>query len=172
MLKGLIDFLISSTFEAKILRKNYIFFIIPMLNPDGIRYGNNRCSLLGVDLNRKWVKPNCILHPTIYSTKALLKHVHQEREILMFTDFHGHSSQLNVFMYGCSYDYGEFDYLKKNSFIRICPLLLSQLNPCFSYRDCSFSVEKAKSTTARIVAFKELNIQNSYTIEASYYGFL
>jgi len=28
-----------------------------MLNPDGVIYGNYRCSLLGVDLNRKWTKP-------------------------------------------------------------------------------------------------------------------
>ena len=170
MLKGFIDFLLGSSTESKLLRSNFIFFIIPMLNPDGIRYGNNRCSLLGVDLNRKWMNPNHTLHPTIYSTKKLLKFVRQDRDISMFYDFHGHSSQLNVFMYGCSYDYDEYEYLKKNSLIRITPLLLSRLNSNFSYKDCSFIMEKAKYTTARIVAFKELNIQNSYTIEGSYYG--
>ncbi len=40
-----------------------------MLNPDGVIYGNYRCSLLGVDLNRRWINPSKILHPTIYYTK-------------------------------------------------------------------------------------------------------
>jgi Predicted carboxypeptidase len=53
MMKGAIDFLLSDAREAKILRKKFIFRIIPMLNPDGVIYGNYRCSLLGVDLNRR-----------------------------------------------------------------------------------------------------------------------
>jgi hypothetical protein len=32
------------------------------------------------------------------------------------------------------------------------------------------AVEKDKETTARIVLFKELGIQNSYTLEATFYG--
>lgn len=53
MLQGFIDFLLSD--EAKELRENFVFRIVPMLNIDGVIYGNYRCSLLGVDLNRKWV---------------------------------------------------------------------------------------------------------------------
>ena len=53
MIKGAIDFLVSNTFEAQKLRKKIVFKIIPMLNPDGVRYGNYRSSLLGVDLNRR-----------------------------------------------------------------------------------------------------------------------
>lgn len=37
--------------DAQLLRKHFVFKIIPMLNPDGVVYGNYRCSLLGVDLN-------------------------------------------------------------------------------------------------------------------------
>ena len=59
--------------DAKLLRKHYIFKIVPMLNPDGVVYGNYRCSLLGVDLNRKWVKPCRALQPTIYYMKSLIK---------------------------------------------------------------------------------------------------
>lgn len=53
MIRGAIDFLLSDTREARILRKKFVFKIVPMLNPDGVRYGNYRCSLLGVDLNRR-----------------------------------------------------------------------------------------------------------------------
>jgi murein tripeptide amidase MpaA len=51
MLEGIIEFLLSNSKEAIFLRKNYIFKIVPILNPDGVIYGNYRCSLLGVDLN-------------------------------------------------------------------------------------------------------------------------
>ncbi len=67
MLKGTIDYFLSE--EAKELRKHFVIRIIPMLNVDGVIYGNYRCSLLGVDLNRKWVQPNVFLHPTIYFAK-------------------------------------------------------------------------------------------------------
>ena len=53
MMKGVIDLLTSRTKEADVLRQNFVFKIIPMLNPDGVIYGNYRCGLAGVDLNRR-----------------------------------------------------------------------------------------------------------------------
>jgi murein tripeptide amidase MpaA len=51
------------------MREQFIFKIIPMLNPDGVVRGNYRGDALGVDLNRRWNKPSKILHPTIYYSK-------------------------------------------------------------------------------------------------------
>jgi hypothetical protein len=45
-MKGFIDFLLSDDPEAEHLRENFIFKIIPMLNPDGVINGNYRCSLV------------------------------------------------------------------------------------------------------------------------------
>jgi murein tripeptide amidase MpaA len=73
MMKGVIDFLVSDCKEAKELRDNFVFKIIPMLNPDGVINGNTRCNLAGVDLNRQWIEPNKKLHPSIYHTKMLIK---------------------------------------------------------------------------------------------------
>ena len=53
MMQGAIDFLLSPCKEAVLLRKNFVFKLIPMLNPDGVRYGKTRVSMLGVDLNRR-----------------------------------------------------------------------------------------------------------------------
>ena len=61
--------ILSNSDLAKELRKNFVFKIVPMLNPDGVIHGNYRCSLLGCDLNRKWLLPNKYLHPSIYYTK-------------------------------------------------------------------------------------------------------
>ncbi len=69
IMEGIIKFLTGSSREAKILRHNYVFKIVPMLNPDGVIYGNYRCSLLGVDLNRRWINPSKILHPSIFYSK-------------------------------------------------------------------------------------------------------
>jgi cytosolic carboxypeptidase protein 2/3 len=53
MMKGVIDFLTDpNNTEASLLRENFLFKIIPMLNPDGVINGNYRCSLAGCDLNR------------------------------------------------------------------------------------------------------------------------
>ncbi len=62
MMKGVIDYLTGPSLNAKILRDNFVFKIIPMLNIDGVVNGNSRCNLAGFDLNRCW-------QPTIYHMK-------------------------------------------------------------------------------------------------------
>ena len=61
MIEGAMDFLTENTIEAEFLRENCIFKIIPMMNVDGVVHGNNRCSLVGCDLNRKWAQSSVIL---------------------------------------------------------------------------------------------------------------
>lgn len=63
MVKGLLNFLLSDKEEAKYLRENLVFKIIPMINPDGVTVGNFRTSLCGKDLNRTFKLNNDILIP-------------------------------------------------------------------------------------------------------------
>lgn len=170
-MKGLIDFLTSGSPEAIILRKHYVFRIIPMLNPDGVIYGNYRCSLLGYDLNRKWRSPNRTLQPTIYYAKQTIKFMGDEREIALYCDFHAHSTQKNIFMYGCSFQPEETGHIRKNASVRIVPLLMSQINPNFSYKNSKFRNERCKESTARLVIFRECKVTNSYTCESSFYWY-
>lgn len=77
MMRGVLEFITDPhNEEAKMLRNNFIFKIIPMLNPDGVINGNYRCSLAGCDLNRRWKNPSKVIHPTIYHTKKLVKSLH------------------------------------------------------------------------------------------------
>lgn len=77
MMRGVLTFLTDpNNEEARILRENFVFKVIPMLNPDGVINGNYRCSLAGCDLNRRWKTPSKILHPTIFYTKKLVKQIH------------------------------------------------------------------------------------------------
>jgi cytosolic carboxypeptidase protein 2/3 len=59
MMRGVLFFLTDpESEEARLLRENFVFKIIPMLNPDGVINGNYRCSLAGCDLNRRWKFPS------------------------------------------------------------------------------------------------------------------
>jgi hypothetical protein len=54
---------------AQHLRENFVFKLMPCLNPDGVVKGNYRSSFAGVDLNRQWILPVESIHPTIYHAK-------------------------------------------------------------------------------------------------------
>jgi murein tripeptide amidase MpaA len=102
MMHGFLDFILSDVVEAKLLRKAFVFKVIPMLNPDGVIEGNYRCSLAGCDLNRRYIDTDNLLHPTIAALKDMISSLQsQKREILFIFDLHGHSKNKNVFFYGC-----------------------------------------------------------------------
>lgn len=102
IMNGLIKFLTGNSKEANKLRDNFVFKIIPMLNPDGVINGSHRCSLAGIDLNRVWDRPNQHLHPTIYYSKGLIQYMIDilHKKPFVFVDLHGHSTRPNVFMFG------------------------------------------------------------------------
>lgn len=50
------------------------------------------------------------------------------------------------------------------------PYILGQKNKFFQFTDCKFANEKEKESTARLVMFKEYNVLNSYTLEATFYA--
>ena len=52
--EGVIKKIVQKCKESEYLRKNYVIYIIPMVNPDGVIFGHYRTNLLGKDLNRKW----------------------------------------------------------------------------------------------------------------------
>lgn len=95
--------------------------------------------------------PSKHLDPTIYFTKRLIKVFQEEREVQLYLDLHGHSRKKNAFMYGCTYDSSDKDYLSKNFVLRSFPSLVSCTNSIFSLKDCSFKCEKSKEKTGRIV---------------------
>ncbi|XP_043916833.1 cytosolic carboxypeptidase 1 [Protopterus annectens] len=179
VMKGSLEFLISNSPLAQSLRESFIFKIVPMLNPDGVINGNHRCSLSGEDLNRQWQYPNPDLHPIIYHAKGLLQYlVAMKRPPLVFCDYHGHSRKKNVFMYGCSIKETVWQTnistacsdLQEDTGYRTLPKVLSQIAPAFCMSSCSFVVEKSKESTARVVVWRELGVQRSYTMESTLCG--
>ncbi|EAR98207.2 zinc carboxypeptidase family protein (macronuclear) [Tetrahymena thermophila SB210] len=198
IMKGMLDFLLSDHEIAVELRKKYIFRMIPMLNPDGVRYGNYRCCLFGNDLNRKWKKALDYIHAPIHSVKKLIQKLQetekqescndlatpkQEKETLkskgkveLLCDIHGHSKSMGAFIYGCQYRYEDENtnkpnYKELNNLIKVFPYLYSQRKQYFSFEKCCFAVQRDKLGTARVVGFQELQIPKSYTLECSFLGF-
>jgi len=165
MMRGVLRFITDPHHqEAKLLRDNFIFKIIPMLNPDGVINGNYRCSLAGCDLNRRWKNPSKVIHPTIYNSKKLVKSFHRDRGLVLYCDLHGHSRKQNVFMYGCNNS-------KKPEETRVFPYLLGKLSPYFAFDYSRFGNQKSKESTARISLYKELrNVPNIFTMESSFSG--
>jgi len=53
---------------------------------------------------------------------------------------------------------------------RVFPYILSKLLDYFSFEQSRFSMSKTKEGTARIAMYKELNIPNIFTMEASFCG--
>uniref|UniRef100_A0A8D0CIX1 Cytosolic carboxypeptidase 1 n=1 Tax=Scleropages formosus TaxID=113540 RepID=A0A8D0CIX1_SCLFO len=179
VMKGTLEFLMSPSPMAQSLRESYVFKIVPMLNPDGVINGNHRCSLSGEDLNRQWQRPSPDLHPTIFHTKGLLQYLSSiQRVPLVYCDYHGHSRKKNVFMYGCSIKETLWQTnvnaaacdLQEDLSYRTLPKILSQLAPAFSMASCSFVVEKSKESTARVVVWREIGVQKSYTMESTLCG--
>ncbi len=136
-----------------------------MVNPDGVTIGNSRCSLLGVDLNRRWANPKSILHPEIYFLKAAML----EQKVSIFIDCHGHNKKQNAFFYGCNKasDEGLISWTKT----RLLPKIFASLDPTFDYSECRFNQDKHKLNTAWVVVWNEMNVFNSFTFEVSMCGY-
>ncbi|KAM3828309.1 cytosolic carboxypeptidase 4 [Vipera latastei] len=179
VMKGTLEFLLSNDPLANLLRQCFIFKIIPMLNPDGVINGHQRCSLSGDDLNRQWLNPNPVHHPTIYHSKGLLYYLKSQGRVpVVFCDYHGHSQRKNVFLYGCSiketlWQAGctiDTSKVTEDVGYRTLPKILDKVAPAFLMSSCSFLLEKSRDSTARVVVWREMGVLRSYTMESTYSG--
>ncbi|XP_032441480.1 cytosolic carboxypeptidase 2 isoform X3 [Xiphophorus hellerii] len=165
MMEGFLDFLLGDSDDAQVLRDNFVFKVVPMLNPDGVVVGNYRCSLAGRDLNRNYKTLLKDSFPCVWHTRNMVERLVAETEVVLYCDFHGHNRKNNVFMYGCDSHSKLFKFQE-----RVFPLMMSKnARNKFSYKSCRFKVQKSKEGTGRIVMWR-LGIKNSYTLEATFGG--
>ncbi|XP_076028748.1 uncharacterized protein LOC143017765 isoform X1 [Oratosquilla oratoria] len=166
IMKGALDFLTSQHPKAVELRNQFIFKIIPMINPDGVIVGNHRCSLVGRDLNRQYKMVVKEMFPPIWHIKAMVRRLMDEHGVVMFCDIHAHSRKHNMFLYGCENRRSQDNRLREQLF----PLLLHyNSGDKLSFRSCKFKVQRCKEGTARVVVWM-MGVLHSYTLEASFGG--
>ncbi|XP_032043815.1 cytosolic carboxypeptidase 2 [Aythya fuligula] len=166
-MRGFLDFVLSAAPDARLLRRLFVFKVVPMLNPDGVVVGNSRCSLAGRDPNRAYRTGCRGSFPAVWHLRAMVERLLVEREVVLYCDFHGHSRKNNVFMYGCD---GGRAGAAPRFLERVFPLMLSKNAPDkFSFPSCKFKVQKSKEGTGRVVMWR-LGITNSYTMEAAFGG--
>eukprot|EP00746_Dinoflagellata_sp_MGD_P014969 gnl/MRDRNA2_/MRDRNA2_133087_c0_seq1.p1 gnl/MRDRNA2_/MRDRNA2_133087_c0~~gnl/MRDRNA2_/MRDRNA2_133087_c0_seq1.p1 ORF type:complete len:1267 (+),score=232.99 gnl/MRDRNA2_/MRDRNA2_133087_c0_seq1:84-3884(+) len=167
LVHGLLCFLLSHSAEAQVLRDRFVWYVVPMINPDGVVHGNYRCSLAGVDLNRQWRHPAKALHQNIYQMKKLIIKLKKKSDLCMFIDLHGHSRKFGIFSYCCAnFPLGDERHFQ----VRMYPRLLSLLSPEFAFHNCRWRQGLGKRGTGRVVVAKDVGLVASYTIEASFFG--
>ena len=165
VIKGCIDFLLGDSEEAEKLREIYNFQIIPMINPDGVLVGNSRTGFAGCDLNRRWSKPNEIIHPEIFYTKSLILKTALSQNISFIIDFHGHFGAYNSLFY-CNHK-------EQKEICSLFPYLCSKLSNIISFEQSTFSMPKYKNSTERLSLFRELegnDNNNIVALETSFFG--
>eukprot|EP01105_Mastigella_eilhardi_P008034 TRINITY_DN1983_c1_g1_i1.p1 TRINITY_DN1983_c1_g1~~TRINITY_DN1983_c1_g1_i1.p1 ORF type:complete len:606 (+),score=141.94 TRINITY_DN1983_c1_g1_i1:889-2706(+) len=188
IIKGVMDFLLNGSVMSHMLRDNFIFKIVPMINPDGVAEGNSRCSSQGLDLNRSWETPTPETCPTVFYAKKLMTElVNEGNPLVLYVDIHGHMRKRNVFLYGCEPAAGQLPQLQVTACdgaaapaqaglapgwwcSRVFAKLLSFNTQSFSYDSCTWVVGRKKEGTARVAVWHELGVQNSFTLESSFCG--
>jgi len=107
------------------IKSKFTYYIIPILNPDGVYYGRYRWNITGTDLNRIWNFPSKYFHPTIHFTKELLKQLHNGNFYKDKEDLNHSQQEIkdNSAILELSNTWGEYKNYN-NSFIRIRLMIL------------------------------------------------
>lgn len=172
LLEGIINFLTDTEdLRAIVLRKYFVFKIIPILNPDGVSNGYYRFDSNGYNLNRHYINPDPAITPEIYAVKRLFLFYSQQYRVKHFFDLHGHFSTKGHFLFMNS-----MDYLSQIESLSLA-FLLGTYNKGFSLKSCAYSEKSMKSKeygdknskegSSRVFYYKATGVVNAYTVEVS-----
>lgn len=66
-MKGLINRLIDESDPvSRVLLSKATFYLVPLINPDGVVHGNLRSNVAGLNLNREWGNPDPVKAPEVF----------------------------------------------------------------------------------------------------------
>lgn len=155
------------------LRRHFVFKIIPCLNPDGVAQGHFRQDAFGINLNRAYIDPRPDTAPSIYALKSYIEYLHfKEQALGILIDLHAQASRRGAFVFGNSLD------LERQILNETFAKLISLNSAYFDYSDCDFS-EKGMSAkdpkdligkegTSRVAIFANTGLVHCYTLEMFY----
>ena len=84
----------------------------------------------------------------------------------IYLDLHGHSLETEAFFYGCA-DTTTGSNHGRTFREQILPILTAEQTPLVRYDKCKFGVKPSKLSTARVAVYKEFNLIDCFTLEAS-----
>jgi hypothetical protein len=145
------------------LLKQYSFFILPMINPDGVICGFYRPALNGTDMNRSWRNPSTNDNSVSYNTCRILDGLTADRKIIFLLDFHGHTAQSNAFTYGV-----KNPSVFGNVFERSFPRAMASVCPFFDEKMSLSMPPNEYRTTMRVALHHRYSIPFAYTLEMSF----
>ena len=169
MMNGFLKFLVSDDPRAVGLRENFIFKIIPILNPDGVYRGHYRTDTRGVNLNRFYTNPSLTDHPTVFAAKKIFMNF--KDNLYCYIDLHGHATKKGCFVYG---NYMEFS---KEIECYLFAKLLSLNCINFDFEGSNFTEKNmrakdkrglSKEGSGRVALFKSSGLPRCYTLECNF----
>lgn len=179
-LKGILETLLAEPRSqlADSLCDKAVFHIVPCINPDGVVAGTYRRSKEGTDLNRIYceAKLDRKAHPTIAALKLYIAALNAAAKesgggagVQLFCDFHGHSSDRGMMIYGFDKDeFGPRDTAGAAGFIGLCHRSVKAFNlgaSCMAGATHYAAVGVGPATIAC-----ELDVPHAYTVESSLVG--
>jgi murein tripeptide amidase MpaA len=87
---------------AEFLRNQFVFYLFPILNPDGVRRGHFRVDTNGINLNRCYINPSAKAQPSIYAVRKTVLSCYNRGNYFAFLDLHAQASRTGNFIYGNS----------------------------------------------------------------------
>lgn len=147
------------------LLKNFVFVIVPMLNPDGVFRGHHRMDPKGENWNLVYHKLDPKAQSGPYSVMQVAKSL--VGRIIFYIDFHSHCNKHSGFTFN---NYNP-DLLQKTE-IRTFVKLMDIYSKHFDYNSCGFANApkvKNKPGVSKSEIFRATGILHSYTLECGYH---
>jgi len=134
-LEALIDRLLSGSPHSEALLRNVIFYIVPIINPDGVFGGYSRSSSTGVNIEINWDRPDSMTMPEIKVLKNKLEEITGEAPLDLLLNMHSQIANSATYWIHTDTSTNPKSYREQ--------LLLSNLtafdNPYYSSKDQLFS---------------------------------
>ena len=160
---------------GRCLRKNFVFKVIMMLNPDGVSRGYYRLDTMACNLNRMYLNPSKTDNPTIWATRcAVVQQAQQYQCLKIFLDFHAHASKRGGFMFG-NHIKDEEKQADNITFVKL--IAMNCLN--FDMNECNFSDKimaikdrngQSREGSSRVALAKATGLTYCYTLEFNYHS--
>lgn len=173
VLNGILDLLTDKESQVgKALLKQFVFKIVPLLNPDGVARWYYRLDTKSQNLNRYYTDPKIEAQPTIFAVKKAIEQQNELGKLKVYIDLHAHASKRGWFMFG-NHLYGQEQVENL-----LLPKLISLNSINFDFQAWGFNegmmnwVDKrdglSREGSGRVGIWKATGIVHWYTLECHY----